>query len=409
MMKKSKKGVRYGTMFFLVVATFILASIATYFYVSNMIANLGRNQQFYSKLNKVNDLINKNYILDIDPVSGNEKILDGIVEGYIDGLDDPYAYYLNETNYRLSSNAAAGTAVGIGIRTAFDKQSGGILVDYVKRNSPSEEVGVETGDVITAVNGDAVTELGFRNAVSLLSGVEGTDVVLTLQRRGETAPVTLSVTRKTFDPKTVTYRLLESGDGIGYISINEFAISTVSEFSAAVESLRDLGARAFILDVRFNAGGDFISMTQVLDKIMPAGIMCSVRDLSSEVATPYDSKDDHLTEKIVVLQNFATSDVAEVFVAALRDTQVASLVGDKTFGKGVAQRDIPLSDGTAIHISTQEYITPNGEVFHGVGIVPDVSVVLSEEKILGFDTITAEEDDQMQAALVRLRSLLGTS
>ena len=406
-MKKAPKGIRYGTMFFILVTAVILTVIATYFYVSSKVDNLGRNQQIYAKLNKVNDLINKNYILPIDPVYGNDLILDGIVEGYIDGLGDEYSYYLDETNYRLSSNVAESSSVGIGIRPAYDKNSGGVLVDFVKQNSPAQTSGIETGDVIVSVNGTDVTELGYRNAVAALSGAEGSEIVLTLTREGEAAPLTLSVTRAVFDPETVQYRLLESG--IGYLFINEFDVSTVSEFSAAVETLRSAGARGLILDLRFNAGGDLSSALDVLDKVMPAGIMCSVKELGEENPTAYYSDEAHLSEKIVVLQNFATSDVAEIFTGALKDTQTASVVGDISRGKGVGQRDIPLSDGTAIHISTYEYITPNGAQFNEAGITPDVNVALSEEKISGFLTLTAADNDQLQAALQLLRTQLGTS
>ncbi len=406
-MKKAQRGIRYGTMFFILVATVILTAIATYFYVSHKVDNLGRNQQIYTKLNKVNDLVNKNYILPIDPVSGNDQILDGIVDGYIDGLGDEYSYYLNETNYRLSASAAESSSVGIGIRSAYDKQTGGVFVDFVKNNSPAQSAGVKTGDIIVSVNGNDVADLGYRNAVYALSGAEGTDVVLSLIREGETSSVTLTVTRSVFDPETVQYRLLESG--IGYLYINEFDVSTVSEFSSAIETLRGAGARGFILDLRFNGGGDLLSSLDVLDKVMPAGIMCSVKEFSSVEQKTYYSDESHIAEKIVVLQNFATSDVAEVFVAALKDTQFASVVGDVTRGKGVGQRDIPLSDGTAIHISTYEYITPNGTQFNESGIVPDVSVSLSAEKIDGFMTLTAADDDQLQQALQLMRSQLGTS
>lgn len=406
-MKKSPKGIRYGTMFFLLVATVILTAIATYFYVSHKVDDLGRNQQIYTKLNKVNDLINKNYILPIDPVYGNDQILDGIVEGYVDGLDDEYSYYLNETNYRLSSNAAESSSVGIGIHAAFDKKSGGVFVDFVKQNSPAQTAGIKSGDIIVSVNGNDVTELGYRNAVAALNGTEGSEVILTLNREGDAAPLTLSVTRATFDPETVQYRLLESG--IGYLFINEFDVSTVSEFSAAVDTLRAAGARGLVIDLRFNAGGDLSSALDVLDKVMPAGIMCSVKELSEKEQKTYYSDESHLNEKVVVLQNFATSDVAEVFTGALKDTGTASIVGDVSRGKGVGQRDIPLSDGTAIHISTYEYITPNGTQFNASGIAPDVSIALSEEKISGFFTLATADDDQLQSALQLLRTQLGTS
>ncbi len=406
-MSKNRKGVRYGTMFFILVVAVILTVIATYFYVSSKVENLSRNQQIYTKLNKVNDLVNKNYILPIDPVYGNDYILDGIVAGYIDGLGDEYSYYLNETNYRLSSNAADSSGVGIGIRPSFEKESGGVLVDFVKYNSPAQTAGIETGDIITSVNGVDVTELGYRNAVSSLFGTEGTEIVLSLLREGEAAPLTVTVMRSLYDAETVQYRLLESG--IGYLFINEFDVSTVSEFSSAVETLRSAGARGFVIDLRFNAGGDVSSALDVLDKVMAAGIMCSVQDLASEMPTSYYSDEAHLSEKIVVLQNFATSGAAEIFTGALKDTESASIVGDISHGKGVGQRDIPLSDGTAIHISTHEYITPNGTKFNGVGIVPDENVTLSEEKVAGFFTLAATDDDQLQAALQLLRSKLETS
>ena len=406
-MKKSNKGVRYGTVFFIVVATMILTAIATYFYVSRMVENLGRNQQIYSKLNKVNDLVNKNFILPIDSVSGTDAIADGIVEGYINSLGDPYSYYLNETNYGLSTSAAGSTSADIGIRPAFNKSTGGILVDFVRHNSPAKEAGLETGDVIISVDGRNVTDVGYRNAVAMLSGAEGTDVVVSFVRGDETVPQTLTVTRAKFDPKTVEWRLLESG--IGYLHINEFGDLTDSEFIAAVESLRNTGARGFIIDVRFNSGGNEESMRKILDEIMASGIMYSVKQLASEDLETYSSDEAHMKEKIIVLQNYETSDVAEVFAGALQETKTATLVGDTSRGKGVGQRTIPLSDGTAIHISTYAYVTPNGNEFNETGIVPDVLVALPEEKVQGFGSLAASDDDQLQAALVLMRSLLGTN
>lgn len=403
---RKAKGIRLGTFFFLLITACMLTAVATYFYVSAKVDNLGRNQQIYNKLNKVNDLINKNYVLPIDPVYGNDLILDGIVKGYIDGLEDEYSYYLDETDYRLSSSAMDTSRIGIGIRSSYDKKTDCVLVEFVKRNSPAESAGMKTGDIILSVNGTSVQSLGYRNSVYALTGPEGSSVTVTVQRKGETEPISITVSRVPFATETVQYRLLESG--IGYLYINEFDVSTVSEFSAAVENLRNIGAKGFILDVRFNVGGDFSGMLEVLDLIMPSGLMCSVRQLSDDEAY-YVSGEGHLSEKIVVLQNFATSDVAEVFSAAFQDTQTATIVGDVSRGKGVGQRDIPLSDGTAIHISTYEYITPNGKQFNKNGIVPDVLSSLSDEKINSFFSLADAEDDQLQAALRAMRSQLGTS
>ena len=250
-MSQRTRGIRYGTMFFILIAAVILTAIGTYFYISRRVEDLGRNQQLYSKLNKVNDLVGKNYILPIDPINGNDRILDGMVSGYIDGLGDEYSYYLDENNYRLSANVADSSRVEIGVRTDYDKATGGIRLTFVKRNSPAERAGLRSGDVIVEVNGTAVTELGYRNACYALSGAEDSDAVITYLRGGETASV--RVFRSAFDPQTVQYRLLESG--IGYIYINDFDLSTRSEFATAAETLRSTGAKGFLLDLRFNGGG----------------------------------------------------------------------------------------------------------------------------------------------------------
>lgn len=404
-MKKTVKGVRYGTVFFLLVTVIILTAVATYFYVSGKVDNLSRNQQLYNKLNKVDELVDKNYVLPIDPVTGNDDILDGIIEGYLAGLGDEFSYYLDETDYRLSSNITEAEGFGIGIRTGYDKKTGTVLVDYVQSNSPAQDSGIRKGDLILSINGNDVTKLGYRNAVSSLYGVENSQIVLTLRRGDEILSV--SVRRARFETFTVRYKLLETG--IGYVYIGDFDLSTPSEFSAALDSLRLSGARGLVLDLRSNGGGSFESMLSVLDAIMPSGIMCSVSDTTNEgTITPYYSNEEHLSEKIVLLQNSQTSDVAEVFTAALQDTGT-TVVGTVSRGKGVGQRDIPLSDGTAIHISTYEYITPNGTYFNGQGILPNLSVALSEINVEDFLNLSLSEDSQLSTALQQLRAQLGTS
>ena len=137
--------------------------------------------------------------------------------------------------------------------------------------------------------------------------------------------------------------------------------------------------------------------------------MLTVRETSAENNAVYYSDEAHFDEPVVVLMNGETSDVAEAFCAALQDIGKAKLVGDVTKGKGVGQRDIPLSDGTAIRISTYEYVTPNGLNFHKTGITPDVSVSLSPEKYASFLTLNDTDDDQLQTAAAQLRTLLGLS
>lgn len=402
---KSKKGVRIGTVFFLIVATAFVTAIATYFYVSSLVNDLERNQTMYRKLDIINQVISRNYILSIDAVEGYDNIIDGIAAGYIRGLGDSSSYYLNQKNYKSASITQDASHIGIGIVYSYDMGTGGIAVDFAKYGSPARLAGIQKGDVIIEINGVNVTEDGYKKAVSRLSGEEGSVVTLTVVRAGESDLLTFDVTRNYFAPETVQYRLIENN--IGYVFINEFDRTTLTSFNVAFEDLTNKGAKGLIIDVRFNASGDFDSVIEVLDRIMPSGIMVSIREKSSDGLQLYFSDDKNISLPIVVIQNEYTSDVAEVFTAALRDTEKAVVVGTLTKGIGVGQRDIPLSDGTAIHLSTYEYVTPGGERFNGVGVAPNYVITMDFSKAERFETLSTEEDDQLQFALTMLKELMG--
>lgn len=400
-----KKGIRLGTVFFLLVATAFITAIGTYFYISVLINDLGKNQQMYTKLNKINEVVTRNYILTIDPIDGYTKILDGTVEGYVNGLNDPYSYYLNEKNYKtqIQINEAARD---IGIRAAYDKSTSNIRVDFVKRGSPAEQAGLQKDDIITAIDGVSVTEVGYRRAVQSLSGEEGSTVVLNIIRAGDAEAYSFAVTRFTYEEQTLEYRMLDSS--IGYLFVEEFGLTTPTEVTVALDELRQSGARGFIFDVRFNSGGDLSSAVSVLDKLMPTSIVVSLKYKNSDTPESYYSDERHIDEPIVVIQNGETSDVAEVFSAALRDTGIATLVGVTSKGVGVGQTDIPLSDGTALHLSTYEYVTASGETFNQKGIEPNYISDLDAEKEARFFELTDEEDSQLQTALESLKEIMGT-
>ena len=237
---KKRKGVRVGTVFFLVVVTAFVSVISTYFYVSNLVNDLGRNQTMYQKLDIINQVISRNYILSINAVNGYDNIIDGIASGYINGLGDEYSYYLNEKNYKASTSSLDATAIGIGVRYSYDPGTGGISVDFVKNGSPAKIAGIKSGDVILEIDGYNVTEDGYKKAAQRLSGEDGSQVVLTVIREGEPDLLSYSVTRTEFQPQTIEYRLVESS--IGYIYINEFDRTTLTSFNVAYEDLVSLGA-----------------------------------------------------------------------------------------------------------------------------------------------------------------------
>ena len=400
-----KKGIRIGTVFFLIVATMLVTAIGTYYYVSQVINDIGRNQQMYQKLDLINSVISRNYVLSINLVDGYDDIINGIASGYIEGLGDEYSYYLDEKNFKAASAVTGVSNVDIGILYSYDPATGGIKVDLPKKGSPAELAGIEKGDIILSINGTNVTEDGYRRAVAKLSGESGTTVSLSVLKSSNSELITVDITRMEYVPQTVSHRIIENG--IGYIYINEFDKTTLASFNAAVDQLTEKGAKGIVIDVRNNSVGDFASVVDVLDRIMPSGIIVSVREQSSDTPTRYFSDDTNLMLPLTVIQNGETAGVAEVFSAALRDTEKAVVVGTVSKGVGVGQRDIPLSDGTAIRLSAYEYVTPAGERFNGVGITPNIIVQLDEDKEAMLPDLPEEDDVQLQMAVDQLKSMLG--
>ena len=205
--------------------------------------------------------------------------------------------------------------------------------------------------------------------------------------------------------KRQEYKLLDNQ--IGYIFINEFDKTTLSEFTSALNDLMSKEVRGFILDVRFNYNGDFDSAVQVLDKIMPATTICSRREKTSSELKLFLSDANAVNLPFVVIQNDETAGAAEVFSAALKDNDLADIVGEISYGLGTGQRDIPLSNNTAIRLSVYEYITPNGEKINNSGISPDYTVGLDAEKKNRFYELTDDEDDQLMAAVSYMKQSLG--
>ncbi len=400
-----KKGVRLGTLFFLIVATAFVSCVGTYYYVSNTVNNLSHNQQMYQKLDILNQIVSNYYVLSVDIANGYDDIIDGISSGYVNGLGDEYSYYLNEKNYRTASVTSDSASVDIGIVPSYDKETGGIEVDFVRVGSSAKLAGMKKGDIILSVGGVNVTEDGYRRSVQRLSGQENSTVTLTVLRSGEPDIITVDIVRRRFQPQTVEYRLVQNN--IGYIFINEFGDTTLEDFNAAYSDLSSKGAKGFVIDVRFNSSGKLDAAVGVVDVIKPAGTIVTVRAKDSSNTKSYFSDVKSITAPIVVIQNEHTNGVAEVFSAALQDMDTVTIVGTTTAGNGLAQTDISLSDGTAVRLSTAEYVTPSGVRFNGTGIVPDFRVNLDSSKADRFDELTDEEDDQLQSAVSQLKEMMG--
>jgi carboxyl-terminal processing protease len=207
-------------------------------------------------------------------------------------------------------------------------------------------------------------------AVALIRGEEGTTVTITLQRDEEVLDV--EVTRRQIDVETVTYRMLE--DNIGYIQVDEFDEVTANQFSTALDALTAQGMEALVVDIRNNPGGLLNVVVDMLDEILPEGIIVSVKDKNG-VAQEYKSDaETRLNVPMAVLINGNSASASEILAGAIKDYEYGTLIGTTTFGKGIVQTIFPLEDGDAVKLTTAKYFTPNGNYIHGVGIDPDIEL-----------------------------------
>lgn len=400
------KTVRIGTVFFLVVAAAVLAAVGTYYYVSGIVNDIGNSQQMYLNLSNVERIVVSNYINSIDTSTGYANIQDGIISGYIDGLGDQNSYYLNEKNYVVNKYTNTNTQIESGITPIYDKSTQCVRVLSVKRGSPAALAGVNIGDIIMRLDGVSVTEIGYKNAVAGLAREPGETCEVEILRADSAELISVTLYFNAYTINTVSYSFL--GNGVGYIYISEFDNTTPSAFRDAYTVLSsgdgtNPAVSSLIIDVRSNAAGDFDSMIEVADYIMPATTICTRRERDSSQNTLYTSSSENYTEMdIVVLQNARTSGVSEVFSAALQDNNLAVVIGETSAGTGLAQREIPLSNNTAIVLSVYEYIRPSGESFNGIGVTPNYQSQLDSSKLEQFPELDHSQDDQLQYALTYL-------
>ena len=390
MNKKVSLGV---TICLMAIAAAIAFTVTMYFSLNifnSKISNVNEREALYSKLSEIDTLVRSNGLFEID----EDGLMDSIANGYMTGLDDDYARYMTQEEYRSYQMENAGQLVGIGVTVSMD-ESGYISVLEVTSGSPAEEAGILPGDLIIKVGDGDVLAVGYTESVSNLRGEEGTSVSITVRRGDE--EFSADVTRKLIQTTTVTYDPI--GD-YGYIHIDGFDATTPEDFERAVSSLMTAEVKGFIFDVRENTGGLVSSVAEVLDYLLPEGDLVSQTNKQGETQVLYTSDANCISMPMVVLVNGNTASAAELFACDLRDFNVASLVGENTFGKGILQTAYALEDGSAINLTTAYYNPHSGVNFHTVGLKPDYEVSLTaEQKMELFRTLSYEDDAQLQKAI----------
>ena len=394
MNKKISLGSAVVMVSFAALLTFMITFVNVSHKYNRMLAGAELSDKVILKLSELDKMARELYIGEIN----NRNILDGIAEGYVKGLGDVYAEYMNAEKYAEHIMGNKGKMVGIGVEVRYSDENGGVIeVVVVMPDSPAVSGGMLAGDYIYKVGGELVSELGYDEAVSRIKGEKGTSVDLTVLRNGE--ELELFFTRDEIQTQSVKFRMIN--EDIGYIRINQFNKETPEGFLNAVTELESRGALKYIFDVRFNPGGDLEGVTKTLDMLLPEGpIIRYTRKHGGEEVIPSD--ENEIAAPMAVLINKYTASAAELFCAALKDYEKAVLIGETTFGKGTMQGVYALSDGvTAFKISNAVYSPPFGECYDGIGVYPHIDVQLPESLLRekSFDDITDEEDTQLSVAV----------
>ncbi|MEE1280180.1 MAG: S41 family peptidase [Oscillospiraceae bacterium] len=362
---------------------------------NSKLSSINERQAIYEKITEINKIVRENYNGEVDET----KLLDNISAGFAFGIGDDYAQYYTAQEYSELKDDMNGKAVGIGITCVKDTEGYARLVS-VFPDSPAEISGLLKGDQIVKVAGiDVLTS--YNEAINALKGDAGEAVVVTYRREGEDTEV--EITRRKVTVPSVETQMLE-GD-IAYIKITEFSSNTVNQFESAVGAALDKKAKGIIFDIRNNGGGTVKSAAQMIDIIVPEGPVISSTDKSGETKVIYSSDSADVSVPMAVLVNKNTASAAELFAAALRDYEKAKLVGSVTYGKGVMQDVYPLSDGSAIKITTARFNPPKSENFDGVGLKPDFVVDLSVEQEKMWYELNLTNDPQLIKALSVVKAL----
>lgn len=326
------------------------------------------NDESIKKLEAIEEVINEYYYQDEDIDA--DKMIEGMYAGMVDSLEDPYSVYYTADEWQSLMEETEGIYYGIGAYLSLDSATGLAKISGVIAGTPAEEAGLRENDIIYKVDDENIQGLELSEIVSRVKGEEGTVVHLTIIREGETDYLEMDVTRRQIESPTVNYEMYDNG--IGYIQIREFDDVTTDQFTEALAVIKGSDAEGLILDLRGNPGGSLPVVVDIARMILPEGMIVYTEDKYGERDEYTCDGKNELNIPLVVLVNGNSASASEILAGAIKDYGKGTLIGTTTFGKGIVQRVLPLTDGTALKLTISAYYTPKGNNIHGIGIEPDI-------------------------------------
>lgn len=354
-------------------------------------ANSVIGKESMDKLEYIESMINNYYLNDVE----EQNLEDGMYAGLLAGLEDPYSRYYTAEQYASASEETEGHYQGLGVVMMLDKD-GLVNVVRVYKDGPGDKAGLLAGDIIYKVEDEVMVDMELAEVAKKIKNPDINPIHLTIAREGENDYLEFEIQKEDVQVPAVEHEMLENKTG--YLAIYEFTNVAFEQYQKAFSDLQSQGMERLVVDLRGNPGGLVDSVCNILNTILPKGTIVYTEDKygnrmdkDSEGKTPLDIP-------LAVLVNGNSASASEIFAGAVQDYGIGTIVGTTTYGKGVVQTVKELKDGSAVKLTISNYFTPNGNNINGKGITPDVEVEL-DEKLKQKNTITKEEDNQLQKAL----------
>ena len=398
---KKKQGNSIYKTIMTIIATAIITSIVTIVWIygsaelsstESAIGSAAKSSSLSAKLSVIRNKIDQEYIGEID----ENDLIEGAIKGYVSGLNDEYTEYLTVNEMSSFTEDIEGEFVGIGVYITKDTENNTILVYGTIPDSPAQASGLKTGDIITSVDGVECNGDDYDTITNNIKGVEGTKVTIGILRDGE--ELSFQIERKTVEVKHVTSQKLENN--IGYIYISSFEGDVSSQFEEAYNDLANQGITSLIIDIRNNGGGIVDESLDIAEMMTDKGQTLLIEsDKNGEEEVIKAEEDKTITMPIVLLVNEYSASASEILAGILKENvENATLIGNTTYGKGVIQTLYPLTDGSGIKITTNEYFTPNHNTINKIGVEPDIKV----DDYLFLGTLDLDNDTQIKRAMEEL-------
>ncbi len=336
--------------------------------VGRRLAGLAGNASMEGKVKAIRSMIQEVYIGKVDEKTLQESML----KGYVAGLGDPYSSYFTKEETKEFNEMTSGEFSGVGAILNMNKDTQEVELVKIYKGYPADKAGLKAGDVVIKVDDTDVTGMTLQEVVSMIKGEKGTEVKITVTRGEGEEELTVTAVRDTVQVQTVDYRMLENQ--IGYIQVTEFDAVTAEQYQKAMDDLTQQGMTGLVVDLRGNPGGSLDTVCQMLDTMLPEGLIVYMEDKSGARTEETSDAEHQFTKPLAVLVDGNSASASEIFAGAIQDYGIGKIVGTQTYGKGVVQQIFELKDGSSVKLTIAEYFTPKGRNINGKGITPDVKL-----------------------------------